>query len=65
MLLWDDGMFIPEEDKLDCAKESNSPMLMLFCREMQLFLLGYVVIEICEIFTVGGFPLAENVRKVS
>ncbi|EPS27480.1 hypothetical protein POX_e06445 [Penicillium oxalicum] len=32
-------------------------------REMQLFLLGYVVIEICEIFTVGGFPLAENVRK--
>ena len=33
-------------------------------REMQLFLLGYVVIEICEIFTVGGFPLPSDVRKV-
>lgn len=32
-------------------------------REMQLFLLGFVVIEICEIFTVGGFPLDDNVRK--
>jgi hypothetical protein len=31
---------------------------------MQLFLLGFIIIEICEIFTVGGFPLAENVRKV-
>lgn len=32
-------------------------------REMQLFLLSYVVIEICEIFTVGGFPLNNDVRK--
>ncbi|KAF7719271.1 Chitin synthase export chaperone [Penicillium ucsense] len=32
-------------------------------REIQLFLLGYLVIEICEIFTVGGFPLAESVRR--
>lgn len=32
-------------------------------REMQLFLLGYLVIAICEIFTVGGFPLDETVRK--
>ncbi|KAF2083861.1 hypothetical protein K490DRAFT_69345 [Saccharata proteae CBS 121410] len=32
-------------------------------REMQLFLLGYVVIEICEIFTVGGFPLDGAVRR--
>jgi len=30
---------------------------------MQLFLLGYLVIEICEIFTVGGFPLDDTVRK--
>ncbi|KFX94841.1 hypothetical protein O988_06116 [Pseudogymnoascus sp. VKM F-3808] len=31
-------------------------------REMQLFLLGYVLIEICEIFTVGVFPLNETAR---
>ncbi|CZT08809.1 related to export control protein CHS7 [Rhynchosporium agropyri] len=32
-------------------------------REMQLFLLGYVIIEICEIFTVGKIPgLSEHVR---
>ncbi|MCJ1363876.1 hypothetical protein MMC16_002985 [Acarospora aff. strigata] len=31
-------------------------------REMQLFLLGYIIIEICEIFTVGGFPLNHRVR---
>ena len=34
-------------------------------REIQIFLMGYIVIEICEIFTVGGFPLADNVRLVS
>lgn len=33
-------------------------------REMQLFLLGFIIIEICEIFTVGGFPLNDAVRKV-
>ncbi|KAJ5833094.1 Chitin synthase III catalytic subunit [Penicillium riverlandense] len=32
-------------------------------REMQLFLLGFIIIEICEIFTVGGFPLQDAVRK--
>ncbi|KAL4898323.1 chitin synthase III catalytic subunit [Aspergillus ambiguus] len=32
-------------------------------REMQLFLLGFIVIEICEIFSVGGFPLHSAVRK--
>ncbi|KAL5377609.1 hypothetical protein DPSP01_009664 [Paraphaeosphaeria sporulosa] len=32
-------------------------------REMQLFLIGYVIISICEIFTVGGFPLDSAVRK--
>lgn len=32
-------------------------------REMQLFLIGYVIISICEIFTIGGFPLDPGVRK--
>jgi hypothetical protein len=32
-------------------------------REMQVFLLGYIIISICEIFTVGGFPLDTNVRQ--
>jgi len=31
---------------------------------MQLFLLGYVIIEICEIFSVGWFPLNGAVRRV-
>lgn len=31
-------------------------------REMQLFLTGFIIIEICEIFTVGEFPLNKNVR---
>mgnify|MGYP003624081410 CR=1 FL=1 len=31
---------------------------------MQLFLLGYIVISICEIFTIGGFPLDDSVRIV-
>jgi hypothetical protein len=31
---------------------------------MQLFLLGYIVISICEIFTIGGFPLNDTVRLV-
>lgn len=32
---------------------------------MQLFLMGYILIEICEIITVGGFPLDGAVRRVS
>ncbi|CAI6333904.1 unnamed protein product [Periconia digitata] len=32
-------------------------------REMQLFLLGYIIVSICEIFTVGGFPLDGGVRR--
>jgi len=32
---------------------------------MQMFLVGYIVIEICEIFTVGGIPLTGAVRIVS
>lgn len=27
-------------------------------------MLGFIVIEICEIFSVGGIPLDDNVRKV-
>jgi hypothetical protein len=34
-------------------------------REMQLFLVGYIIIEICEIFTVGKFPLESKVVIVS
>ena len=30
---------------------------------MQIFLIGYIIIEICEIFTVGGFPLDGKVRR--
>ncbi|KAK7539858.1 chitin synthase III catalytic subunit [Phyllosticta citribraziliensis] len=30
---------------------------------MQLFLIGYILISICEIFTVGGFPLDGAVRR--
>jgi hypothetical protein len=33
-------------------------------REMQVFLVGYLLISLCEIFTVGGIPLDDNVRKV-
>lgn len=33
-------------------------------REMQLFLVGYILIEICEIFTVGKFPLDSKVTIV-
>jgi hypothetical protein len=31
---------------------------------MQLFLIGYILVSICEIFTVGGIPLDDDVRKV-
>ena len=33
-------------------------------REFQLFLIGYIIVSICEIFTVGGFPLDRTVRLV-
>ncbi|GES60406.1 export control protein CHS7-like protein [Aspergillus terreus] len=32
-------------------------------REMQLFLLAFIIVEICEIFSVGSFPLDDAVRK--
>lgn len=31
---------------------------------MQAFLLGYLLISICEIFSVGAFPLNDKVRLV-
>lgn len=33
-----------------------------FPREIQLFLVGYIIISICEIFTIGGFPIDNSVR---
>lgn len=38
-------------------------MLIRAIREMQFFLMGYIVIEICEIFTIGWFPLDGAVRR--
>ncbi|KAF1961383.1 hypothetical protein CC80DRAFT_488674 [Byssothecium circinans] len=32
-------------------------------REMQLFLIGFIIVSICEIFTIGGFPLNSAVRR--
>jgi hypothetical protein len=31
---------------------------------MQLFLIGFMLLSICEIFTIGGFPLERKVRIV-
>jgi len=39
--------------------------LTVSSREMQLFLLGFIIISICEIFTIGWFPLDGAVRRVS
>lgn len=36
----------------------------MISREMQMFLVGYILISLCEIFTVGGIPLDDDVRKV-
>ena len=36
---------------------------MAMRREMQFFLMGYIIIEICEIFSIGGFPLNGAVRR--
>jgi len=45
------------------GRDLNSDLPVL--REMQVFLVGYILIEICEIFTVGKFPLSSKVRIVS
>jgi hypothetical protein len=33
-------------------------------REMMLFLAGFILISLCEIFSVGGFPLNGAARRV-
>ncbi|KAM5360317.1 hypothetical protein ACJZ2D_013834 [Fusarium nematophilum] len=33
-------------------------------REMQLFLIGYIIISVCEVFSVGEFPLNSTARVV-
>ena len=43
---------------------TSNHVLTSLCREMQLFLIGYILISICEIFTVGWFPLNGRVRRV-
>ena len=40
-------------------------MTLIGYREFQLFLVGYIIVSLCEIFTVGGFPLDRRVRLVS
>jgi len=42
---------------------SNRKKAAVGRREMQFFLIGFIIIEICEIFTVGGFPLDGAVRR--
>ncbi|KAH0084132.1 hypothetical protein KCU60_g15394, partial [Aureobasidium melanogenum] len=36
---------------------SNRKRAAVGRREMQLFLVGFIIISICEIFTIGWFPL--------
>lgn len=31
-------------------------------KEIQLFLIGYFILSLCEIFTIGGFPLDSTIR---
>lgn len=47
-----------------CRTSPAARCLLTSYREFQLFLLGYIIIELCEIFTVGGFPLGSKVRMV-
>ncbi|KAG2170635.1 hypothetical protein VTO58DRAFT_106464 [Aureobasidium pullulans] len=42
---------------------SNRKRAAVGRREMQLFLLGFIIISFCEIFTIGGFTLDGAVRK--
>ena len=49
-------------EKVRNPRECVGDMRLTKSREMQLFLLGYIVISICEIFTIGGFPLNSTVR---
>lgn len=42
---------------------SNRKRAAVGRREIQLFLLGYIIISICDIFTVGGIPLNDDARR--
>lgn len=42
---------------------SNRKAAAVGRREMQILLLGFMIISICDIFTVGGFPLNDSVRR--
>ncbi|KAF1353181.1 chitin synthase III catalytic subunit [Delphinella strobiligena] len=42
---------------------SNKKRAAVGRREMQLFLIGFIIISICEIFTIGGFPLNSATRR--
>ena len=64
---------VPEEEgccwSQVCSHPYSSSIKWLYStltsrREMQLFLLGYIIISICEIFTIGEFPLSSSVRIV-
>src|SRR2546430_16993242 len=37
---------------------------MMAYREFQIFLASYILVSICEIFTIGGFPLSSKIRIV-
>lgn len=41
-----------------------TPQLTRYYSEIQLFLIGYILISICEIFSVGEIPLNSTVRIV-
>jgi len=42
---------------------SNRKRAAVGRREMQLFLIGFIIISICEIFTIGGIPLSGKVVR--
>lgn len=63
MLLLVVGMYFPHSSRSQFDLRMID--LLISPSEMQLFLLGFIVIQICEIFTVGGIPLHDSVRKVS
>lgn len=66
MLLSGVGMHLPPHSPNWSRIDSRATIGILTSpSEMQLFLLGFIVIQICEIFTVGGIPIHDNVRKVS
>jgi hypothetical protein len=55
---WSTVSFYREQTPIELG-DANSR-----AREMEVFLAGYILISICEIFSVGEFPLGEGVRLV-